>query len=216
MSNRGARAAVALNTPMRHDAAMRTSRALVTSVLAALLLAGCGGTGAAPSPPPSDADPSAFAVTSPDFVDGGELADSVTANHFNGQCVGTNLNPALEWSGAPEGTQAFAVTMLDASAGDFVHWVHSNIPADATGVPAGGSGELAGVPGHNAVTPEPGYFGPCPPGPDHEYVFTVYALDAPLDVEEGFSFQRFENRSEGHILATASITGLKSGPASSG
>lgn len=201
---------------LRHDGAMKRLVVLAVAAAGALMLAGCASGAPEASEESHGPTPQTwnFIVTSPDFTDGGELADSTTADHFNGQCVGANLNPALEWSGAPEGTQAYAITMLDASAGDFVHWVHANIPADVTGVAAGGSATLAGVPGGNPATAEPGYFGPCPPGPDHEYVFTVYALDAPLEIDAGFSYQRFENRSEGHVLATASITGVKSGPAS--
>ncbi len=57
------------------------------------------------------------------------------------------------------------------------------------------------------------YFGPCPPSPDHHYVFTVYALDAELALEPGFTVGELKDAMKGHILAEGSLTGLRSGPA---
>ena len=152
-------------------------------------------------------------LTSPDFADGDELADWTTASAFGGQCAGENLNPAFEWSGAPEGTAAFAITMLDGSAGNFIHWLHGDIPGDVTGIERGGSAELPGFVGRNQGIGT-GYFGPCPPGPDHRYEFTLYALDTPLGLTDGAGFADFKGAAEGHVLGTASITGTRSGPAS--
>ena len=58
-----------------------------------------------------------------------------------------------------------------------------------------------------------GYFGPCPPGPSHHYVVTVYALDQALDLESGYAYDDFLKASIGHPLATATLTGTRSGPA---
>ncbi|GMQ84883.1 MAG: YbhB/YbcL family Raf kinase inhibitor-like protein [Acidimicrobiia bacterium] len=56
-----------------------------------------------------------------------------------------------------------------------------------------------------------GYDGPCPPWNDtliHHYTFTLWALDADgLDLAEIFTGQDVRNSIEGHVLATASITG---------
>jgi Raf kinase inhibitor-like YbhB/YbcL family protein len=57
-----------------------------------------------------------------------------------------------------------------------------------------------------------GYDGPFPPFNDaivHRYVFTVYALDvARLGVEGHFTGAQARAAMEGHVLATASLTGL--------
>ncbi|MFA5522654.1 MAG: YbhB/YbcL family Raf kinase inhibitor-like protein [Castellaniella sp.] len=57
-----------------------------------------------------------------------------------------------------------------------------------------------------------GYDGPCPPWNDsivHRYVFTVYALDvSELPVEGRFTGDDVRKAMEGHVLASASITGL--------
>ena len=71
--------------------------------------------------------------------------------------LGGNVNPAISWSGAPEGTQSFALICHDPdvpSVGDdvnqegktvpaslprvdFFHWVIANIPADRSGIAEG-------------------------------------------------------------------------------
>lgn len=181
----------------------------------ALVLAACS----APTDPNASGSPAApsvspapgLALSSPDFDDGGELADWATANAYAGQCVGKNENPALAWSGAPEGTRAYAITLIDRSAGNYIHWVHFDIPGDVAGVARGGSADLAGADG--AGDEAPGYFGPCPPGPDHRYEFTIYALDAPLGLEAGASFVDVKKAIDAHELAEASISGMRSGPA---
>jgi len=61
---------------------------------------------------------------------------------------GENVAPALEWSGVPDGTQAFALVVHDPDAplvGGFTHWGAYGIPGDATGLPEGGGDALAGV-----------------------------------------------------------------------
>lgn len=149
-----------------------------------------------------------FAVTSTDFVDGGTLGPAHYANAW-GQCHGENRNPQLLWENAPAGTASFAVAMKDLSAGDWVHWVHINIPADVTSVGTGASGSLAGTPGSNAAGSS-GYFGPCPPTPNHQYEFTVWALDTVLDLSGTPTLAGFLSAVGDHVLAQASIVGVAS------
>lgn len=168
-------------------------------------------TAASPSSSPTAA--AAFSVSSADFVDGEDLPDFATASAFGGQCAGDNLNPDLAWSGAPEGTESFAIVMIDRSANNFIHWVHFDIPADVAGVAQGQSAELEGGDGVNTSPAGMGYFGPCPPGPDHRYEFTIYALDATLGLDNGARFADVKEAIDAHVLAQASIVGMRSGPA---
>ena len=89
-------------------------------------------------------------------------------------------SPDLAWTTAPEGTQAFAVTLVDNSADGFMHWALLNIPASSYSLEAGARGnELPpGTVELDNQFGKPGYGGPCPPqgDPPHTYVFTVYAL----------------------------------------
>ena len=53
-------------------------------------------------------------LTSPDMTEGGTLAPAQVFNGFG--CAGGNLSPALEWTGAPEGTKSFVLTAYDPDA----------------------------------------------------------------------------------------------------
>ena len=106
---------------------------------------------------------------------------------------GQNVSPDLNWSGAPEGTQSFALTMYDPDAptgSGWWHWVVYDIPATATGLAlgAGAAGGAGLPPGAKLGRTDFGsheYGGAAPPPGDgpHRYVFTLYALKTPaLDV----------------------------------
>ena len=116
---------------------------------------------------------------------------------FNGfGCGGENRSPALAWSGAPEGTRSFAVTVYDPDAptgSGWWHWFVVNLPAAVTSLPAG-AGEVGGArlpAGASQVRIDygvAGWGGVCPPegDPPHRYIFTVHALgverlDLPAD-----------------------------------
>jgi Raf kinase inhibitor-like YbhB/YbcL family protein len=124
-----------------------------------------------------------FALGSPGIKSGGTLPEAQVFNDFG--CKGKNVSPALKWSGAPEGTKSFAVTVYDPDApgSGWWHWVVYNIPGSATGLPEGaGSADGKGLPVGSAQVRNdfgaPGFGGACPPAGDkpHRYVFTVYAL----------------------------------------
>lgn len=137
----------------------------------------------------------AFELTSADFSAGQPIP---LVHSFDGfGCVGQNVSPALAWSGAPEGTQSFALMVHDPDAptggAGFWHWIVLDIPADAAAMPRGaGAAGGAGLPqgarhGRNDYGAE-AWGGPCPPeghGP-HRYDFTLYALPmARLEAPEG-------------------------------
>jgi Raf kinase inhibitor-like YbhB/YbcL family protein len=103
---------------------------------------------------------------------------------------GSDVSPALSWSGAPQGTKSLAITMFDPDAhGDgWWHWLVVNIPATATGL-AQGAGRGTLPDGAVALQNSSGnarYDGSCPPAGSglHHYEITLWALgDAtmPLD-----------------------------------
>jgi Raf kinase inhibitor-like YbhB/YbcL family protein len=134
------------------------------------------------TPTVTDAAAARFKLTSPDVKVGGMIADPFVFNA--GGCTGGNTSPALSWSGAPEGTKSFVLTVYDPDAptgSGFWHWVMFNIPANVTSLPQG-----AGAPGKEPAGATQiendygtvGYGGPCPPKGDkpHRYIFTVFAL----------------------------------------
>ena len=132
---------------------------------------------------------------------------------------GTNVSPALSWSGAPTTTKQFAVIMDDPDVqfggGNFVHWVVYKIPGTAKGLPANvpidsvvlkePSGAIQGMSGFR----RPMYRGPAPPvGKPHHYTFTVYALDADLPLAEGLTKADLLKAMEGHIVAQGSLVAI--------
>jgi Raf kinase inhibitor-like YbhB/YbcL family protein len=147
-----------------------------------------------PTPPnPYDFLPQvpSFTVTSSDCSDGATLP----MPHVSGVmgAGGEDRSPQLSWSGFPEGTQSFAVTVYDPdapTASGFWHWAVANIPASVTELP-GGAGDK-----DEPTLPEgalqlrndaglAGYVGAAPPsghGP-HRYFLVVHAVDTDtLDV----------------------------------
>lgn len=57
------------------------------------------------------AQAAAFQVTSNEIKTGEQLTTSHVFSGFG--CEGGNTSPSLTWSGAPEGTKSFAVTVYD-------------------------------------------------------------------------------------------------------
>ncbi len=128
----------------------------------------------------------AMSLSSTSFADGDYLAaDHVLSEVYGFGCAGGNTSPHLAWSGAPEGTQSFAVTCYDPDAptgSGFWHWLVVDIPADVTELVLGAGGPEGELPAGALQTRTdfgaPGYGGPCPPEGDHphRYLFTVFAV----------------------------------------
>lgn len=109
--------------------------------------AGDAGGGGLPDDGP-DASTVAFTLTSTAFDgvagcgpedDAPDLCDLFPEEN-TGLNGADNVSPQLAWTGAPAGTQSFAIAFHDLSNLDgndpFTHWVMWNIPASSTGLPA--------------------------------------------------------------------------------
>ena len=155
-----------------------------------------------------------FTVTSTDVRDGEVMPVRCVSGVMG--AGGEDSSPQLSWSGFPEGTRGFAVTVFDPDAptvSGFWHWVVTGIPASVTELPAGasdrdGSGLPAGARQLRNDGGFPGYVGAAPPaghGP-HRYYVVVHALDVadmdvPADATPAFhGFNLF-----GHTLARAQL-----------
>ena len=51
------------------------------------------------------------------------------------------------------------------------------------------------------------YEGPCPPFGKHRYFFKIYALDRPLDLEEGATISEVESAVQKHLLDSGELEG---------
>ena len=118
---------------------------------------------------------------------------------------------------------------------EFVHWLMVDIPADVSEIAEGSSSNGVAVKGKSAPAgPEGsrqgvndytgwfkgdaamegtylGYDGPCPPWNDarvHRYTFTVHATDLDKSAVKGaYTLADLRKALEGHVLASASISG---------
>jgi len=147
-------------------------------------------------------------LTSPAFGQGGAIPALYS-------CDGPGKSPELDISGAPAGTQQFALIVQDPDAGGtgFTHWVLYGIPATTTRIAAGASpgGTLPpGAAEGNNSSGRAGYSGPCPPKGTaaHHYYFRLYALDAPLNLPAGRTKEQVESAMAAHILSQTELLGL--------
>ncbi len=155
-----------------------------------------------------------FQLSSSSITDGQPLANAQVSGIMG--AGGEDVSPQLSWSGFPEETRSFAVSVYDPDAptlSGFWHWAVANLPADVTELPDG-AGDGSELPG-GAVTlrndaGQRRYIGAAPPpghGP-HRYYVTVHAvdvdkLDLPEDATPAFlGFNLFQ-----HAIARAVIHG---------
>jgi Raf kinase inhibitor-like YbhB/YbcL family protein len=153
-------------------------------------------------------------MTSTAWEDGSRLPDKYVA-----AAPGGAVNPELKWSQVPMGTQSFVLLFRDSEFGnnrgaktDYTHWMLWNIPGTSTGIPEGvPAGDLPD--GTRQISARStGFLGPgAGPGPDHHYIFWLYALDTKLDVPTGTPAQTAATRQavmdamDGHVLGIAML-----------
>lgn len=144
-------------------------------------------------------------LASPSFDNG----RAIPARHA---ADGDNLSPALEWSGAPANTQAFALFCHDPDAPlinrgtyGFVHWVLYGIPASTTSLPEGVQDFTQGRNDMDQV----GYGGPLPPEGHgrHHYFFWLLALDEAPELQPDLTLWSLLEVIEPHVIAMNRVMG---------
>ena len=121
-------------------------------------------------------------------------------------CEGATVNPPLTIGNIPAGAKSLAIIIHDPDAphpGGVDHWVAWNLPAD--GIIA--ENFKGGQQGFNSDH-KTGYKAICPGSGTHHYNFTVYALDAMLQLDTATDKAGLQNAMKGHILAQGELTGL--------
>ena len=137
---------------------------------------------------------SEFTITCSDFEGGEEIPKRCGYKHGNEE-------PSLRMN-MPDDALCLALIMDDpdamAAVGKvWVHWLFYNNGGQFPRNTVSGKTDFGEI----------GYGGPAPPDKRHTYIFKVYALDAYLDLKEGYSKQELEDAMKGHIIAEAKLTG---------
>jgi Raf kinase inhibitor-like YbhB/YbcL family protein len=198
---------------MRIARSMFVSMGVVCLTLPLLAQQGGGQRAGAPAGPP-------MTMTVAGFPDGGQFPVRFS-QAAPGVATGEGTSPAISWSNPPAGTQSFVLNMHDEDVArnkttdDQAHWVVWNIPASATGLPEGvpKGAQLSNGAYQISATGQT-YRGPGAPanGPQHHYMFELFALDTTLDVRP--TADAFETRAnvmkalQGHVLGKAVYGGL--------
>ncbi|MBK9032330.1 MAG: YbhB/YbcL family Raf kinase inhibitor-like protein [Myxococcales bacterium] len=129
---------------------------------------------AAPDGAGADAPAGTLALISPVITEGGVIPPMFS-------CRGTNVSPALAWTGGPT-APGYAVVLTDRS-NNLVHAIIWDVPGALAALPEDVDklAEPLDVPGAKQPLAYDGqtrgYLGPCP-GTTHTYEFALYAVDA--------------------------------------
>ena len=156
-----------------------------------------------------------FALSSTTFKDGTLMPKKVAnKNPANPNCVGDNVSPQLSWSGTPDGTKSFALTMVDPEGrgglGVF-HWVAYGIPPNVTSFAEGEVSKDGDKFVGGKSTQGVGYYsGPCtPPGSPHHYTFLIIGTDLdPKELPAGLTLPELQAKLNGHVKGAAGLVGL--------
>ncbi|MEV8634954.1 YbhB/YbcL family Raf kinase inhibitor-like protein [Streptosporangium sp. NPDC051023] len=174
----------------------RPRQAVSTALAAALVVvsSGCGLAGGSASADRLQLEP--ISVSSPQLRDGAALPSDYS-------CKGSAGNPPLRWSGVPNGTKSVAIVVDNNSrTGAEVNWVVFDIDPRTNevaenSVPVGAvEGSVTG--GKVAYTP------PC--RAQENYRFTVYALNARIDLVKGAALEKTLKSIAGKTIAWGRLT----------
>ena len=152
-----------------------------------------------------------FTMSSPAFEAGGLIPPEYANRGYPG---GENVSIPYDWTGAPAGTVSYALLLIDRHpvAHSWVHWLVTSIAPDATSLARGASGAAMppGAREHLNTSGRVGYSGPQPPAGTgkHEYEAVLYALDTRTNLPEDLPLNDFMRAIDGHVLATATYSGL--------
>jgi len=122
-------------------------------------------------------------------------------------CDGDNINPPLTITGAPETARTLALIVddPDAPVGTWVHWLVWNISPTTTEIAENSVPEKS-TQGTTSFG-KPGYGGPCPPSGTHRYFFTLFALDALVELDGKATVTELVEAMKGHIVAQTQLIG---------
>ena len=151
------------------------------------------------APPAKPASSGKLVVNSSVVKEAGNMPDKYTRT---GAKAGlTTVSPPITWSGAPAGTQSFAVigSGIANDGNEEIHWIMYNIPGATASLAEDVKG--VGAVGQTFVTPSEGAAG------TYKKTLTVYALSANITVADADKADVTKVRAamEGKVLDTGSL-----------
>jgi len=137
-------------------------------------------------------------LTSPIFLNN----DGFPPQHT---CDGKDTNPPLDIADVPAKAKSLALVLRDPDAveGIFIHWIMWNFDPKTEHIKIDSvpDGAVLGKTTNNKTH----YIGPCPPEGTHRYIFTLYALDTKLYLNEGDTVAQLNAAILGHILSQTDL-----------
>ncbi len=135
------------------------------------------------------------------WVDGGPLPPDST-------CKGKGLSPDLTWTNIPADATELVLTVTDADASGFVHWILGGIDPATPGLSQGK------IPRGTVQTlnssPTLGWFAPCPPQGTHRYIFSLFVLTSSSGILAGMdpadAIAGLQNPGIRHVAITGTAT----------
>jgi hypothetical protein len=163
-------------------------------------------------PAPGGAPATPLVITLPGFADGTRIPDKYTC-----LAAPNYVSPEIRWKQVPNGTKSFILVFHDIEPRpmkgvfDNPHWILWNIPGTATslpeGVPAGATladGTHQMKRSRTNYGTDYSYYPPCAgPGPNHHYVWELYALDTVLDLPDDATRADILKAADGHMLGAS-------------
>ncbi len=179
-----------------------------------------GGIALLASGAPQAASAADFLLTSSAFQDGGKLAVKNAGDRKDSpNCVGQNVSPPLQWSGAPAETKSFVLLMFDPEGRNGLgvsHWVAYGIAPTVTGFTEGEVSKASDkYVGGKSLMGVGNYSGPCTPAGTgyHHYTFTLIATDLdPKALKPGLTRDEVFDALKGHALKATGLVGLFTRP----
>jgi Raf kinase inhibitor-like YbhB/YbcL family protein len=155
-----------------------------------------------------------FALTSPAMAQDDALPADLKCSRDGGDGV----TPPLDWDEVPAGTESLALIMhhyprgtTEGKDAPSQYWLLWDIPAQTRSLPRGNPASI-GREGANKDVRGTGYTPPCsPPGAQHRYTITLYALNASLDGlpdhdDIGVDWSVMTKALEGKVIASTSLS----------
>ncbi len=122
-------------------------------------------------------------------------------------CHGPGLSPPLQWSGsASPRPKSFAIVVDDSEAPitPYVYWIVFDLSPNTVAI---GQNQLpTGARQADNSQGKASYQAPCPKGHWHQYRFTVYALNAWINLPNGETLNKVWSAIASHVIAAGRLT----------